>query len=400
MGTVFFRDIEQRVKDNLFESGFITLIYGPRRVGKTTFCKKILNDYHSENGYFDCETHRVANILTSNDPDIIRDFFGKREIIVLDEAQVIPEIGKILKLLIDTYPNLNIIASGSSSFDLANQVGEPLVGRNHRYMLYPVSFSELAKNTDTFEVWSRLERIMIYGSYPYVLTASSLDDQKERLLDLVDGYLFKDVFKFKSLKHPKVLTDLLTALAFQVGNEVSYNELANLLEVNKETVQNYIELLKQTFIIFERTSYSSNLRNEIKGKRKFFFYDNGVISVLIDNFSPLELRNDVGALWENLMMSERVKYNQANRRYGSSFFWRVQNSGEIDLIERYDGILHPYEFKWKSAKVKRSSYNFNKFYANSTPLTVINNQNFYKFLMDDLPSMQSSLNPEVHPGAE
>jgi predicted AAA+ superfamily ATPase len=212
--------------------------------------------------------------------------------------------------------------------------------------------------------------------------------------------LLKDVFAFKFLKRPKELVDLLKALAYQVGNEVSYNELANLIGINRDTVRTYIDLLEQTFVIFERTSFSRNLRNEIKGKRKYFFYDNGVISALTGNFGLVNLRNDAGALWENLMMSERVKYNDANGNYGFTYFWRQNKGGDIDLIEDYDGILHPYEFKWKRAKVKRSSYNFNKFYANSTPLTVINNQNFYKFLMDDLPSMQGSLNPEAHPTAE
>jgi predicted AAA+ superfamily ATPase len=369
------RDIERRVK----EPGKIIVLYGPRQVGKTTLAKKILDENQSANGYFNCEEQGVADVLLSHDPSLMAAFFGGNEIVVLDEAQTVMNIGRALKILIDAYPKINIIATGSSSFDLANKINEPLTGRHYEFFLYPLSFDEIAEQRGNRVLLEQLERRLVYGCYPEIVLSDTLDDARERLKMLTSSYLYRDVFKFKSIKSPEVLMGILRALAYQVGNEVSLTEIASLVGVDKNTVSTYINLLEQSFIIFRLSSYSRNLRNEIKKGKKFYFFDNGVISALTENFASPKHGRDVGGLWENLMVSERLKYNQNRHLYKNLYFWRLHSGGEIDLIEESDDNLTPFEFKWRKGKVSPAAKKFESAYATSA-VQIINKENFINFV--------------------
>jgi predicted AAA+ superfamily ATPase len=369
------RDIERRVK----EPGKIIVLYGPRQTGKTTLVKKILDENQSMNGYFNCEERSVTDVLLSHDPSLMAAFFGGNEIVVLDEAQTIMNIGRALKILIDAYPKINIIATGSSSFDLANKINEPLTGRHYEFFLYPLSFDEIAEQKGNRVLLEQVERRLVYGCYPEIVLSDTLDDARERLKMLASSYLYRDVFKFKSIKSPEVLMSILRALAYQVGNEVSLTEIASLVGVDKNTVSTYINLLEQSFIIFRLSSYRRNLRNEIKKGKKFYFFDNGIISALTENFVSPKFGRDVGGLWENLMISERLKYNQNRHLYKNLYFWRLRSGGEIDLIEESDGKLTPFEFKWRKNKLNLAAKRFESTYATDA-VRIINNENFINFV--------------------
>lgn len=373
------RDIDRHIKARLFETGKIIVLYGPRQVGKTTLSKKILADYASDQGYFNCEDSSVAEVLASHNANTMHAFFGGNKVVVLDEAQTVSNIGRALKIIIDAYPDMNIIATGSSSFDLANKINEPLTGRHYEYFLYPISFNEIAETEGNRALMEKLSIRVIYGSYPEILLASSFDDAREKLKLLTTSYLYRDIFKFQNIRNPDVLTKILRALAFQVGSEVSYTELAGLVGVDKNTVMSYIRLLEQAFIIFRLPSFSRNLRNEIKRGQKYYFFDNGIIAALIENYSDAASGRDIGGLWENLMIGERLKYNQNHRLYKNLYFWRTKGGGEIDLIEEENGVLSPFEFKWSKSKIKASAQKFTDEYG-TNPIRVVNKENFLDFV--------------------
>jgi predicted AAA+ superfamily ATPase len=375
----YIRNIEKDIKKRLFERGKIIVIYGPRQVGKTTLAKKILADYDSEDGYFNCEDQSVVDALSTNNAVHMNSFFGNHKIIVLDEAQTITNIGRSLKILIDAYPEINIIATGSSSFDLANKINEPLTGRHYEFFLFPISFSEIAQTNGNRTLFETLNIRLVYGNYPEILSTKSLEDARERLKTLTTSYLYRDVFKFNDIKNPDVLTKILRALAHQVGSEASLSEIGGLVGVDKNTVASYIRLLEQAFIIFRISSFSRNLRNEIKRGKKYYFYDNGIISALTDNFSDPITGRDIGGLWENLMISERLKYNQKAHLYKTLYYWRLKNAGEIDLIEESDGVLQPFEIKWNKDKVGASAYKFQDKYS-TPPIKIVNKDNFIEFV--------------------
>jgi len=375
----YIRDIEANIKNRLFEEGKIIVLYGPRQVGKTTLAKKILADYGCERGYFNCEDSSVITALQSHNASTMNNFFGDSKIIVLDEAQSVTNIGRALKIIIDAYPKKNIIATGSSSFDLANKINEPLTGRHYEYFLFPVSFNEIAALEGNRVLFEKINSRLIFGSYPEILSAVSNDDAREKLRALATSYLYRDVFKFQNIKSPDVLTKILKALAHQVGSEVSFNEISSLVGVDKNTVTRYIRLLEQAFIIFRLSPFSRNMRNEIKRSQKIYFYDNGIISALTENFSDATTGRDIGGLWENLMISERLKYNGFHRHHKNLFFWRVKGAGEIDLIEESDGNITPFEFKWSKSKAGTSARKFEKEYK-TVPTQVINKENFMDFV--------------------
>ncbi|MCL2655340.1 MAG: ATP-binding protein [Coriobacteriia bacterium] len=376
----YARDIEADIKARLFESGKVSVLYGPRQVGKTILVKKILSDNESSSGYFNCEEQPVADVLASHNSGMMYAFFAGHPVIVLDEAQSVKNIGRALKILIDAHPELPIIATGSSSFDLANKINEPLTGRHYEYFLYPLSFNEIAEAASNRVLFENLETRLIYGSYPEIVSATTQDDARARLESLSTSYLYRDVFKFNDIRNPEVLADILRALAYQVGNEVSLNEIANLVGVDKKTVASYVRLLEQAFIIFRLPSFSRNLRNEIKQGKKYYFYDNGIISALTRDFRLPITGRDVGHLWENLMMSERRKHNQRHHRYVSQYFWRLRGAGELDLIEDADGELLPFEFKWKKTRMSASAANFVKTYG-TRPVQIINKSDFIDFVI-------------------
>jgi len=376
----YVRDIESDISAQLLEAGKITVLYGPRQVGKTTLAKKILADHKSSSGYFNCEERPVAEALASHNSGTMYAFFAGHPVIVLDEAQSVENIGRALKILIDAHPELTIIATGSSSFDLANKINEPLTGRHREYFLFPLSFNEIARSESNRVLFEDLGTRLIYGSYPEIVSAPTHDEARAKLESLATSYLYRDVFKFNDVRNPEVLADILKALAYQVGNEVSLNEIANLVGVDKKTVASYIRLLEQAFIVFRLSSFSRNLRNEIKRGKKYYFYDNGIVSALTGDFRLPATGRDVGPLWENLMMSERLKYNQRHHWYKSLYFWRLRGAGEIDLIEDAEGELHPFEFKWNKDRVSASASRFVETYK--TPLVqVVNKSNFIDFVI-------------------
>lgn len=295
----------------------------------------------------------------------------------IDEAQRVGNIGLTLKMIGDLKLDTQVVVIGSSSLDMADKMNEPATGRLIEYSLFPFSLPELAENSSEREEGRLLERRMVYGLYPEVVTEPG--DAKRTLMTLTNSYLYKDLFAYGGIKKPELLQKLVRALALQLGSEVSYNELSNLLGVDKSTVESYIGLLEKCFVVFRLDSFSRNLRNEIKKGKKVYFYDNGVRNAVLSNFAPLELRNDTGALWENLMVSERVKRNAYGGNYAQLFFWRTHKQQEIDLIEEQDGMLHTFEFKWNGKAASKQPKAFAAAYPGSS-YEVVTPENYWAFV--------------------
>lgn len=370
------RIIEKRIKERLFKEKVI-ILYGARQVGKTTLAQKILEEFGENGKYLNCELASVETGLSVLEAEKIKSFLGDYKIIVLDEAQNIRNIGKVLKIIVDTYPKMQIIATGSSSFNLFQKISEPLTGRNFQFTLYPLSSDEIKENKDLFYLESKLENLLRFGGYPGVFGLSE-EDAKERLNEISSNYLYKDILKFEGLKKSSVIKDLLRALALQIGQEVSYHELAAKLGINRLTVQKYIDILEQAFIVFKLNSFSRNKRKEISKSIKVYFHDLGVRNSLIENYNPLEIRNDAGFLWENFCMIERKKYNEYNMNFANMYFWRTYDQKEIDLIEEREGKLFAYEFKWNDKKTKIPK----SFLANypDSEFKIIDKSNYWQFL--------------------
>jgi predicted AAA+ superfamily ATPase len=316
--------------------------------------------------------------LFSNPSSIrLKTIIGDRKIVIIDEAQRISDIGTKLKLITDEMQDIQLIATGSSSFELANKINEPLTGRKFEYLLYPLSFVELAKFTDTFSEIKMLNHRLVFGTYPDVI--NNCGNEKEILQQLTNSYLYKDILEWNKIKKADKIIKILQAIAFQVGNQVSYHELGQIVGLNSETIESYINLLEQCFVIFKLSSYSRNLRSELKKSNKFYFYDNGIRNSLISNYNPVELRNDIGALWENYLISERMKFTAYNNIYCNKYFWRTNSGQEIDYIEERDGVLHAFEFKWNKNKKIKVPSSFETTYKNSK-FEVISPDNFETFI--------------------
>ena len=368
------RTIQKSVENSLFK-GKIVIIYGARQVGKTTLVKLILRKYPENSGYFNCDEPDIRNILTEKTSTEMKAFFGNKKLIVLDEAQRVKNIGLTLKLLADNFPKTQVVATGSSSFELSNQIAEPLTGRKYEYCLYPFSLEEIKNIYTDLETDRLLERMMVFGMYPDIMLAES--DATKKLKELTGSYLYKDALRYQNIKNSEVLEKLLQALALQIGNEVSYNELSNLVGIDKNTAAAYIRILEQAFVIFRLNPFSRNLRSELKKLRKIYFYDLGVRNVLINNLNPLNLRQDAGALWENFMISERLKRNNNRGISARSYFWRTKQKQEIDYLEEVDGKLFGFEFKWKKDKAR-----FPKPFLEAYPkskVELINKNNYREF---------------------
>lgn len=368
------RTIEQLIKND-FGRGKIIALMGARQVGKTTLFDNLT---HGMEGVLslNCDNYDDRADLENKSSTELRNLIGNHRVVIIDEAQRVHNIGLTLKMMADLKVNAQILVTGSSSFVLANEINEPATGRIIEYQLFPLSLGELFSHTSQREEHRLLEQRMLYGMYPDVVTHP--EDARRTLTDLANNYLYRDLLEYRGVKKPEVLQKLVRALALQVGSEVSYNELSRLIGIDKETVESYIDLLEKCFVVFRLPAYSRNLRTEIKRGRKVYFYDNGIRNALISNFAPLELRNDVGMLWENLMVSERVKRNAYCRNYAQMFFWRTTQQQEIDLIEEKDGQLEAYEFKWKNKDVKLPKA-FVESYP-GTPLNVINPGNYADFV--------------------
>lgn len=373
------RDIQDYIQKFLFK-GKVIILYGARRTGKTTLSRALLSNYADKARYINCEVHQYRQALETTNTALLDDFLGNYKIIVLDEAQSIPNIGLILKVLTDTRPDLQIIATGSSSFDMAQSVSEPLTGRSRTFTLYPFSLTEISQQTSAIDQNARLENMLRFGMYPDVYGQTE-EMALEELRDISTNYLYKDVLQFNQLKRSDLLFKLLQALALQLGNEVSYNELAKLLGENHHTIRNYIELLEKSFVIFRLRSFSRNLRKELSKSFKVYFIDNGIRNSLINNFNPLSIRNDTGALWENFCVTERMKLLHNHRQFPNQYFWRTYDRKEIDYLEESGGKLTAFEFKWNpAAKVKKPT-EFLETYTHSS-FKVVNRGNYRSFLLD------------------
>jgi hypothetical protein len=369
------RELTKSIEKYLFK-GKILMLFGPRQVGKTTLVKKLLEEHNSEEGYYNCEILSVKRQLEREDPYSTKKFLGDHKIIVLDEAQRITNIGLVLKQLIDTFPNIQIIATGSSSFDLANKINEPLTGRALEFKLYPLSVQELLGEYSKVVVSEKLDDILIYGLYPEVYL-SSRDLSIKLLENISSNYLYKDILELQEVKKSSILVKLLELLALQLGSEVSINELALKLQVNHNTVERYIDLLEKAFVIFRLRGFSRNLRKEISKKDKIYFYDIGIRNAILNRFNRLELRDDVGALWENFLIVERRKYLGDSHQF-NQYFWRTHDRKEIDYIEEREGKIEAYEFKWNKTSAKKPSDFFDAYPESS--FEVINRNNFFEFV--------------------
>ncbi|MDR1453032.1 MAG: ATP-binding protein [Candidatus Margulisbacteria bacterium] len=378
---MIIRSIKKQIDKTLYK-GKVVIIYGARRTGKTTLAKAILKEQEQlgkKTHYINCELLDAKRSLETTNEKLLKNYLGSNDIVVLDEAQNIENIGLILKIIVDTYPEIQIIATGSSSFDLSGKISEPLTGRKRAFILYPFSMLEIQNNSGFHEASAQLARALVYGMYPPVY---SLPDKETRLdlLEIASSYLYKDVLAFTQIKNSKVLIELLELLALQVGNEVSYSEIAQKLGVSNHTVKKYIDLLEKCFVVFPLRSFSRNLRNEINKSQKIYFYDLGIRNAIIQNFNQLNLRPDRGALWENFCIIERLKHNQAKEIFANKYFWRMYSGQEIDYIEEKDGELTCYEFKHNSdARVKRPTIFLEKYQAQS--FAVINSGNWFEFVL-------------------
>jgi len=329
------------------ETKKIIVILGPRQTGKTTLMKQFAKEMDSYL-WLNCDDPNIRAHLDLKSTEQIRQILGENKRVFIDEIQRVKNSGLLLKLMHDTFPDVNVVVSGSSALEISSNINEPLTGRKLEYKLYPISWNELTNKTGFLSAKGQLEQRLIYGMYPDVINHPG--NEKEILTQLASSYLYKDILAYKGLRKPELLEKLLQALALQLGNEVSFSELGRLLESDKKTIMNYLDLLEKTFIIFRLKPFARNIRNEINTKRKVYFYDNGIRNAILAAFQPLALRQDIGALWENFIISERQKFRAYNGKWTNCYYWRTTQQQEIDYIEEIDGFLHIYEFKWNQTK--------------------------------------------------
>lgn len=360
------RSLFDPIKKQLQNKPKIILLYGPRQAGKTTLINQVVNQYRGSKVFFRGEDLRTQDIFAAPNLDKLKRGVGDASLLIIDEAQYMPNIGVSLKLLYDTYKT-RIIASGSSSFDLANKVNEPLTGRSVTFTLYPLSILEIAVKSPDTSIDARLEEFLLYGMYPEVITTTGEDDKKNYLYNLVNNYLYRDILNFQTVRKPKKVTDLLSLLALQIGQEVSVAELAQNLSLSKIIVEKYLDILEKMFVIINLRGFSRNLRKEISKTSKYYFVDLGLRNALIRNFNPLNLRSDKGVMFENFCFMERLKMLINKRQYANFYFWRTYDQKEIDLIEEKEGEMKAFEFKWfEKKKITSGAKEFQKTYEKST----------------------------------
>ena len=373
---IYKRSIYPRMEKWLFQ-GKVLILYGPRQVGKTTLVKQIMEHYPGSY-YLNCERPAVKDLLASIHTENILRTAGDARIIIFDEAQKIRNIGETLKLLIDTHPERQYIATGSSSFQLVSKVSEPLTGRNVKFFLFPLSLQELSQQYDLLKLKEKLPDFLRFGTYPDIVDRP-VEEQITLLDELSSDYLFRDVLQYENIKHSETIVKLLKAIALQTGHEVSFRELGLLTGLSVETVQKYIQLLERSFVLFPLPSFSRNLRNEIARSRKYYFYDLGIRNSIIQNYALLENRTDKGALWENFCTVNRMQLHANAGRKTNFYFWRTYQQKEIDLIEEYGGKLNALEFKFSNRKVK-PPVQFLKTYPEAT-FQVVYSENFADYLL-------------------
>jgi len=372
------RAIFEHVKKAFFQ-GNVIIIYGARQVGKTTLVKTLAEDFlPDEVAFFDCDLIRYREEFEKQDEIVLKNLVEGKKLVILDEAQRVKNIGLTLKILHNYFPQTQFIATGSSSFEMANKINEPLTGRSKIFKLYPLAISEIRQNMNALDLQSHLQNILIYGSYPAVYQKNN-QMAEEKLKGLAAGYLYQDLLQYEEIKKPAIIEKLLRLLAFQVGSEVSFSELAQKLGVNTVTVQKYVDLLEKSFILISLGGFSRNLRNEIVKSPKIYFYDLGIRNALIENFNSLDFRDDLGKLWENFLIIERMKRNEYQQISSNNYFWRNYSQQEIDFIEEKDGILSCYEFKWNDRKKAKLPNSFKEAYPNHT-FQFINQDNWLGFV--------------------
>ena len=358
----------------------VLVIYGPRRVGKTTLIEEYLKTYQGKYRLVSGENINVQNILASNDFDRILEFCDGLDLLAIDEAQAVKNIGVGLKIIVDHVKDIKVIATGSSSFDLANEIGEPLVGRQNIIKLYPVSQMELMAQLGQYELKQNLSDYLRFGAYPEVLMTENKDSKREYLTNITNSYLYKDILALNTIRNADVLQKLVKKLAFYVGSEISPNTLARDLGVDVKTIAKYLDLLEKNFIIVKLQSFSGNLANEITKKHKYYFYDLGIRNAIINQFNELDDRNDIGALWENFIVLERIKRNHYLRSFYNSYFWRTYEQHEVDYVEEKDAKIDAYEIKWnEKSKGKKGLGAFTKLYKNAET-GFVNKENYLKFI--------------------
>ena len=374
---LIIRELKKRIEVKMFRGKAIILV-GARQVGKTTLYNEILKQRKEKVLRLNMDETEVREIFNNPSLGDLQRLIADNRIIMIDEAQRATDIGLTLKRIQDNFPDRQLLVTGSSSLDLRTKINEPMTGRKWEYTLYPISTSEILHSQGLLYVNQTLENRLIYGSYPDVLNYAL--DAKETLMNLAGTYLYKDILEIESVRKPALIEKLLVALALQVGSEVSYNELAQTIGSDSKTVEKYIDLLEKCFIIFRLQAFSRNLRNELKKSRKIYFYDNGIRNAILQNFTPLALRNDTGPLWENFFISERIKANHYTGRYAHSYFWRTRSGQEIDYIEESDGVFSAFELKWNP---KKASTSIPKSFLETYPIaatSVVTPDNFLDYL--------------------
>lgn len=372
--TMYKRKIENKIKENLFNNKVI-ILYGPRQVGKTTLVKKIFNEFQGEKVYLQCDIPSQKELISDPEPEKIMEYFKGKKLIIIDEAQTVENIGVVLKTMFDTYPEVQVIATGSSSFDLANKIREPLTGRAVEYMLYPLSVEEIIENDGYESYISKQDLYMVYGFYPGLIDKNN--DEKEQYLSILQNNTFyKDIYTLENIKKPKVLQDIILLIAQNIGFDLNTNNISREVKTDNKTVDRYLDILEKMFVIYRLYGYSNNKVNEIKKGYKIYFTDIGIRNSVLNDFNTMDKRLDSGGVFENYVITERIKYNSNNSNLYNNYFWRDKNQNEIDYVEVRNSMINAYEFKYKE-RPSKSLHLFKKTYEDAN-VEIINKENYIK----------------------
>jgi len=373
------RDLTERIKDRIQNSNRIVILYGARQLGKTTLAQQIIDELKLKTLFINADLTKHHDILSSRDLKKLRDLTEGYDLLFIDEAQRIPDLGLNLKILHDELPHLKVLVTGSSSFDIAYQISDSLAGRKWVYTMYPLSMQELSHSMNRYELGESLDDFMNYGLYPEVYTSKSKAEKMEILEEIVSSYLYKDVLELSRIRNSIKIHQLLELIAYRIGSQISINKLSQELEMSRDAVMHYLDLLEKSFVIFKLQGYSKNLSKEVRKKDKYYFYDLGIRNILIEDFRPISKRQDIGALWENFVITERIKYLRYKSDRSKFFFWRVYTGGEVDLVETLGKQMHGLEIKY-TKKPARPPKTWTDTYPQAK-YSVINRENFLEYVL-------------------